>query len=61
MVGLGVVIIGFFFSLFLVLIVFFVDSFLVGNLLLIGYGFSVFFVLFYVVVCFVEKVCEGYV
>lgn len=61
MVGLGVVIIGLFFSFFLVFVVLFVDSFLNGNLMFIGWGFFVFFVLFYVFVCYVECVCEGFI
>lgn len=42
MAGLGAAIIGSFSSLFSVPIALFVDSFLAGNLLPIGYGFSVF-------------------
>mgnify|MGYP001403466414 CR=1 FL=1 len=61
MAGLGAAIIGSFSSLFSVPIALFVDSFLAGNLLPIGYGFSVFFALSYVAVRFAEKVREGHV
>lgn len=61
MAGLGAAIIGSFSSLFSVPVALFVDSFLAGNLLPIGYGFSVFFALSYVAVRFAEKVREGHV
>lgn len=58
MAGLGAAIIGSFSSLFSVPVALFIDSFLVGNLMPIGIGFSVFFALAYVAVRFAERVKE---
>ena len=59
MAGLGAAIIGSFSSLFSVPVALFVDSFLNGNLMPIGWGFLVFFALSYVSVRYAERVREG--
>jgi len=59
MAGLGAAIIGSFSSLFSVPVALFVDSFLNGNLMPIGWGFLVFFALSYASVRYAERVREG--